>query len=200
MSHQVNVYYKYCMKKATYTGDYHNYQRELADKILDVGLKDMFQIDGTGKVIERTTYGKPYLKGQKQYHFNISNTDGMVICGISDVEIGVDTEKEKPFRKGILKKCATSLERKYILDGQETEQESHFFQLWTLKESYVKMTGEGLRIPLQEVEFKFEREEESERTKIICSKAGNFYQYQENGYWISLCAKEKVKVRWIPCV
>lgn len=200
MSHQVNVYYKYCMKKADYTGDYRNYQRELADKILDVGLKDMFQIDGTGKVIERTTYGKPYLKGQEQYHFNISNTDGMVICGISDVEIGVDTEREKSFRKGILKKCATSLERKYILGGQETEQESRFFQLWTLKESYVKMTGEGLRSPLLEVEFKFEREKESENTKIICSKAGSFYQYQENGYWISLCAREKVKVQWISCV
>lgn len=199
MNHQVNVYYKYCKEKENYIGDYHRYQRELADKILDYGLKEIFQIDGAEKVIERFSYGKPYLKGKEQCQFNISNTNGMVVCAIGDVEIGVDAEKKKSFRKAILKKCATSLERKYILDGQEAEQESRFFQLWTLKESYVKMTGEGLRIPLQEVAFTVVKEEAGENG-IICSKAGNFYQYQEKEYWISLCAKEKVTVQWIPSV
>lgn len=195
MEQQVNVYYTHCIKKQNWTGDYHKYQRKLADELLNCGLKDMFQINGTEKNIERETNGKPYLKGMEQYHFNISNTDGMVVCAVSEVELGVDVEREKPFRKGILRKCAGPGETEYILGAEEKVQQERFFRLWTLKESYIKMTGEGMRIPLNEIEFELLKKDESVR--ITCSKEGNFYQRNEKEYWMSLCTKESANVQWI---
>lgn len=194
MSHQVNVYYTYCAEKQKCARDYHKYQRKLADALLNYGLRDMFQIDGRKKVIDKEANGKPYLKGMEQYHFNISNTDGLVVCAVADMEIGVDAEKNKSFRKGILKKCASSCETAYIMEKEEKVQQERFFQLWTLKESYIKMTGEGMRVPLNEVEFKIEEKEGN--VQITCSKEGNFYQKKENEYWMSLCTKENADVQW----
>lgn len=195
MNQQVNVYYTYCMEKKNWTGDYHKYQRKLADELLNYGLQEMFHVDGTEKRIEKESNGKPFLKGMEQYHFNISNTDGMVVCAVSDMEIGVDAEKKKPFRKGILRKCAGPGEKAYILDAEEKEQQERFFRIWTLKESYIKMTGEGMRIPLNEVEFEILKEEED--IQITCSKEGKFYQKNDKEYWMSLCTKESANVKWI---
>ncbi len=192
MKHQVNVYYVYCPRSLCPVESYRKYQQKLAEEILDYGLKNMFSIEGTEKIIAKGRYGKPYLKGMEQYQYNISNTEGMVVCALSDVCIGVDVERKKPFRSGILRKCATLDETAYIMETEEEGiQEERFFQLWTLKESYIKMTGEGMRTPLQEVAFIF-----AEDGGISCSKKGKFYQRQQREYWISLCAEEEVEVNW----
>lgn len=197
MSHQVNVYYMHCPGKKEVAGSYHTYQREIADKILNHGLRNMFQIDGTAKSIAKGTYGKPYLKGQEQYQYNISNTEGMVVCALSEVCLGVDVERIKPFRQGVLRKCASPWERTYILENEKRkEQEERFFRLWTLKESYIKMTGEGLRVPLTEVFFTFSGEDDRD-DKITCSKNGSFYQKRLRDYWIALCVREDAEVHWI---
>lgn len=193
MNHQVNVYYMYCPAEKGTSGAYRTYQRQLADKILNYGLINMFGVDGTKKIIEKGTYGKPYLKGMEHYQYNISNTSGMVVCALSEVCVGVDVERKKPFKKEILRKCSSAGETAYIMEGKTAEQQQErFFRIWTLKESYIKMTGEGMRIPLQEIEFRFRENEE-----IRCSKEGEFYQTQQENYWITLCAQEKVEVKWI---
>ena len=51
---------------------------------------------------------------------------------------------------------ATETESAYLKNEKD-----EFFRLWTMKESYVKMTGEGLRLPLNQFEIRFE-----ERVKI----------------------------------
>lgn len=192
MKHQVDVYYAYCPKSLCSMKNYREYQKKLADKMLNYGLKRMFDIDATGMVVEKGKYGKPYLKDMEQCQYNISNTDGIVVCALSDMAVGVDTEKEKPFRSGILHKCTSATEIAYIMEPEvKNEQEKRFFQLWTLKESYIKMTGKGMRIPLTEVVFGFEKNGE-----IFCSKQGKFYQRRQGDYWISLCIKEDAEVNW----
>lgn len=203
MNQQVNVYYMYCPKESYTAGTYHKYQQKLEDKILNYGLTNMFGIDGTGKSIEKGKYGKPYLKGMEQYQYNVSNTDGMVVCAVSDGYVGIDVEKKKDFPQKILRKCTSSLERAYILETEDSKlQAERFFRLWTLKESYIKMTGEGMRIPLNEVEFQIsERETKAdvrENVKIKCSKEGKFYQKEQGEYWIALCVREEATIRWIP--
>lgn len=195
MDHRVNVYYMYCPRELCPEENYHRYQQKLADRILNLGLRNMFRVDGTRKTVEKGRHGKPYLKGMEQYQYNISNTEGMVVCALSDVSVGVDVERKKPFRESILRKCASPLEKEYILSGADkAQQEERFFRLWTLKESYIKMTGEGMCLPLQEVNFEIS---ETEQCGIRCSMGGCFYQKEKGEYWISLCAGKKAEVTWI---
>ena len=67
-----------------------------------------------------TVAGKPYLKSNRAY-FSISHSGNLVICAVSDVEIGADVQQIKKIRE------KTS---EYI--GAEYE---NFFSLWTKKEA-----------------------------------------------------------------
>ena len=80
---------------------------------------------------------KPYIAENKNIFFNISHTQGCVICAISDNEIGVDVEKVRPINLKISKKICTPSEQK-LLD--KSSNKLHFLlKMWTKKESYVKM-------------------------------------------------------------
>lgn len=194
MKHRINVYYMGCPKMKCPGGAYLAYQRKLADEMLNYALKNMFRIDGTRVERKKRTGGKPYLKDMEQYHYNISNTNGMVVLALSDLEVGVDCEQitARRFRSGVLKKCCTREETDYIYAAVEKEQEKErFFQLWTLKESYIKMTGEGMRIPLTEAAFQIDP-----KGRVWSSKPGRFWQKQIGEYWISLGAEKDADVQW----
>ena len=40
-------------------------------------------------------YGKPYLRGYTNFHFNVSHSKDAIVCGVSDNPIGVDIYKIK---------------------------------------------------------------------------------------------------------
>ena len=80
--------------------------------------------------IVRTEGEKPRFDTDKAY-FNLSHSGGVMLCGISHSEIGVDIEK---IREIDYKKFD-------FIDAQDVED---FFEKWTERESYLKFTGEGL--------------------------------------------------------
>lgn len=91
--------------------------------------------------------GKPWFPDHPDCHFNLSHSGPYAFCGLADVPIGVDIEATVP------RKDALAL---YIMDSTELIRyyESHnkmdlLYTLWTLKESYVKCTGEGIFYPPQ---------------------------------------------------
>lgn len=194
MKHRINVYYLSCPKMECSGGTYLAYQRKIADQILNYALKNMFHTDVTGVERKKRTGGKPYLKDMEEYHYNISNTDGMIVLALSDLEVGVDCEqiKARRFRSGVMKKCCTREETAYINAGESAKvQTSRFFQIWTLKESYIKMTGEGMRIPLTKAAFQLDAQ-----GNVCCSQPGKFWQKRIGEYWISLGAEEDAIVKW----
>ena len=107
--------------------------------LLKVGLEKI----GLGNQFEKIQYsekGKPFVEG---IHFNISHTDGLVVCAFSDSEIGIDVEKNRAIK---LKDFHSFFTRKewVEINSSENPQEA-FFQFWVKKESLIKVSGRTLK-------------------------------------------------------
>ena len=90
--------------------------------------------------------GKPYLKHSKNIQFNLSHSGAWMICGVSHHPIGVDIEYIKPLSYlEISRRLFHQKEHQFIADASDTA--TAFFQVWTLKESYLKCLGTGLYQP-----------------------------------------------------
>ena len=93
--------------------------------------------------------GKPFLKGIKDVHFNLSHSGDLVMCAISDGEVGCDVENVSIGRLGVAERFFTVAERGFIDIGKnEKEKNERFFRLWTLKESFIKAVGAGFSLPM----------------------------------------------------
>lgn len=121
------------------------------------------------------TYGnnnKPYIAQNNSIFFNISHTIGCVICAISDSEIGVDVEKIRPINLNISRKICTPSEQK--LFNQSSNQSNFLLEIWTKKESYVKMNSGSIF---------------SDYSKIDTTTLPNIYCFNHKNFIISLSAK-----------
>jgi phosphopantetheinyl transferase len=88
--------------------------------------------------------GRPFLVGNEGIDFNISHSDMWLVMLVSDKSIGIDIEAYKENRNifGIAKNYF--LPEEYLAIMNSSNAIFLFHQLWTLKESYVKATGEGI--------------------------------------------------------
>jgi len=90
-------------------------------------------------------YGKPFLVNNTHIHFNISHTDGYVVCAVADQSVGVDIELMKSVDMKIAKRFFMPDETAYIMAGDNI---CRFYEVWTKKESRMKWEGKGLYKPL----------------------------------------------------
>lgn len=98
-------------------------------------------------------HGRPAVewpRGCRDLHFSISHTSGMVAVAISPVaEVGVDLERidRRIDISEIAEAVFTPDELDRILRQNEARERTRFFELWTLKEAYIKARGRGFAIP-----------------------------------------------------
>ncbi len=87
-------------------------------------------------------------------HFNLSHSGGMIVCAFGGAPVGCDIEKAESAPFEIMERVFLQSERDYI-DGACNGEDKirRFFKIWTMKESYIKMTGEGLSISPIRVEI-----------------------------------------------
>ncbi len=107
----------------------------------------------------KTQYGKPFLAGRENFHFNVSHSGELVICAAADIEIGCDCELIDANNKiDELKIVYTPDEYKAIqsLSGRDKILFCH--NLWALKESYLKCAGIGLNEEPAALEITFNKE------------------------------------------
>ncbi|MDP4177074.1 MAG: 4'-phosphopantetheinyl transferase superfamily protein [Bacillota bacterium] len=102
-----------------------------------------------------TDYGKPYLINDKNFHYNISHSKDWVFCGISDYKIGVDIEHIKVCDFDLAERFFAKEEYEFLKMALDEECDKLFFDIWCMKESYIKYKGLGLAIPLDS--FRCER-------------------------------------------
>ncbi len=96
--------------------------------------------------------GKPYLENGG-YHFNVSHSGNIVAVAVNkDCPVGIDVEKIRPVSAGIAKRVFSESDICFVFDGllipdgkiEDCEMLTRFFKVWTYKEAFVKMTGEGI--------------------------------------------------------
>lgn len=136
--------------------------------------------------ISEGEHGKPQIDG---FYFNLSHSGNMVLCAVSENPVGCDIEKiEKPTLR-IAKRFFTENENTYLEKFEENQKAEEFFRLWTMKEAYVKMTGEGLTSSLKEFEIQIDDQIQIYRNQSLQSCCVK--EYSISGYKVSVCAAEQ---------
>lgn len=97
-------------------------------------------------------HGRPAVDWPRAYrniHFNLSHTSGLVVVAVSRIsEIGIDVEKvdRQVDISGIPEAVFTQYELERMLRRVREEDRDQFFELWTLKEAYIKARGRGFSL------------------------------------------------------
>lgn len=143
--------------------------------------------------IDITPNGKPYLVGEENLYFNLSHSEEMVMCAISEKEVGCDVEKKTVLDRRLAEYVMTEyeLDRIYALE-RDTEQQEMFFRLWTLKESYMKATGLGIRLEPKSIGM-IARKDRLKVTPPVDEREFCFKEYfMDDGYCYSCCSLSEV--------
>lgn len=122
--------------------------------------------------------GKPYLCDSSLF-FNLSHAGECAICAVSHQEVGADVESLTRFAgeavriQRLAEKIMTETE---MQDWKRESSGESLVRLWTKKESYVKLSGAGLRCDFGKIE----------------TKSAAFYQGREllEQYYGCVCTKE----------
>ena len=91
-------------------------------------------------------HGKPYFQDEA-FFFSLSHSEELVLCAVSDHEIGVDVQMITGMDwKKLADRFYSEEETVYLQtlsarSGEDAREE--FFRLWCRKEAYGKMTGKG---------------------------------------------------------
>lgn len=130
--------------------------------------------------------GKPYLPGH-EFHFNLSHSGDWVICAAAHCEVGCDVEQIASADFRVAKRFFTRSEYEQIT-AQETEETRNlmFYRYWTLKESFQKVTGLGMKLPMKA--FEIQTIGEISVCQSVDDRQYFFSEYRElSGYCCALC-------------
>lgn len=106
----------------------------------------------TDPIFKTEKYGKAYISNHENIHFNLSHSGKIVLCAISDMEVGVDVEYiDREIDLNIAKHYFYNREYENIMNAKNRPEE--FFKYWVLKESYMKYTGLGMNLNLDSFEI-----------------------------------------------
>lgn len=104
-------------------------------------------------------WGKPALWPPAALHFNVSHTQGLVLCLVSPhPDMGVDTEllARAPELLALAPRVFAPQELSDLAALPASERAHRAVVLWTLKESYIKARGMGLALALDGFAFRFD--------------------------------------------
>lgn len=201
--------YRFCVDELSETECFQEYYMQMSDRrrskidrqqtdggkkltlgagiLMDAGLMRYGLRERSVRIQEREN-GKPYLVDYPQIHFNLSHSKNMTIAVFADTETGCDIEYIGPLKLHIAKRYFCPAEYEYIMRQPEEKQRETFYRLWTLKESFMKATGLGMKLPLNQFEF-FLGEEVRIRQSVDDARYC-FTEFAPDGYRMAVCTRK----------
>ena len=141
----------------------------------------------TNPVYEYTAKGKAFLESV-ECAFNLSHSGDWVVLAYHKTEepIGVDIQRVRLMREGMETRILHEKEKGQIR-GNVNEDARYLNRLWAIKESFVKMTGEGLARDFRSVYVDFE--EETVTTEDGVHAKFSVWEWK-NDYFLSVCSEK----------
>ena len=107
----------------------------------------------------KTEKGKPFIAAPPELaglQFSLSHTHGLVACAAArGFSVGIDTESldRKTTQTDLAESVLTDSELAIVNAAPLSQRQETFLRLWTLRESYVKATGQGINFPREDFSF-----------------------------------------------
>ncbi|MGG7177905.1 4'-phosphopantetheinyl transferase family protein [Clostridium paraputrificum] len=182
-----------CCEKRTRVNKLFNKKDKIQTLIAEILIRghliENYNMKNEAIFFEKNSYGKPYVKTVENFHYNISHSGEFVVVAISEYEIGIDIEEIKGIEYiDIAKNFFTNNELEYITSVNDGRGLERFYDIWTLKEAYIKFKGIGLSIPLNSFAISFYKDNSiTVNEEFYCAK---YLLNQINiipGYKLSIC-------------
>lgn len=140
----------------------------------------------TSPKIIRNSFGKPMIKNHSALFISLTHSEGSSAMMISNQRVGIDLEKIRPYRKEAAKRVLNPQELEDL--SRKEDEDLGFFQLFTLKESYIKALGCGFAYPVKKLSFYVDP-----RGRIKSNRPhASFYQREDSmGFLLSICMLKK---------
>ncbi len=126
--------------------------------------------------------GKPYIENSNLY-FNLSHSGDYALCVCGDKKVGCDIEK--------IKACNLKVAQRFFCENEfkalrNSEASAYVFsKMWTLKESALKFSGNGISGGLDSDDFsEYYKEDEFDIDNL------HFFSYEKDGYSVSICCDD----------
>ena len=104
-------------------------------------------------------HGKPYFP-DGMGHFNLSHSDGLVCAVFDQDDIGVDIQRMRPLQNmRLADRFFSKREREALASCVDPKRKAKlFYRIWVKKESYAKLTGEGIATVVERDTFALSRQ------------------------------------------
>ena len=130
-------------------------QSIVAGRLLDMAVADYLAVD-IADVIWPEDYdenSRMYIDKEsgKKLLFNITHAGELVAVAVAESCVGLDIECKEDKDFHVTERMFAQEDREYILEDQ-----NRFRDVWTIKESFLKCTGEGIVVPLNSFTVDYE--------------------------------------------
>lgn len=129
-------------------------QRFIASRgILRCLLAGYLASDPSSLRLQYSDKGKPYLAASLALQFNVAHSGEVILWAFAwQRRVGIDVEEVRTdfSTHDIAERFFSSVERQSLRALPASRRHQAFFQCWTRKEAFVKATGDGLSLPLDQ--------------------------------------------------
>lgn len=169
----------------------HPQARKLAYRLLERCVELHWDLSPMPELV-RGERGKPFFPDFPNHHFNISHSGEIVVCALDSAPVGVDIQKARQWREGLLREVCSPEERDWMRRRDDSQEA--FAQLWSMKEARCKHSGRGLRRPISAISVPLP--EEGEDTLELDGL--RYYLHSGPGWQMCLCGTGEWdgKIHW----
>jgi len=159
----------------------------LGELLVKYAFENLLNILYQDKDFYENEFGKPFLRNNNLF-FNITHSGNWCAAAFHNSPIGIDIEEMLLPPYEIMQDNFSLSEIQYIENALPADKKQAFYSIWTLKESYIKMTGKGLSKNLKSFSFEITNGE------IIPNLPGNTREkltlhlsYPDNNHILAAC-------------